>query len=155
MRGLVTAGRSVGLVSGSAGLIIERAPGLPGLPEAGIAHSALAGHSQTLPPPPVRVRTFCPPASFVLAGSSRRVGGVHMQRPQRRVSAARTNDVDTDERRERIIDEGAGGLFGLVEDGQGPAPARSSRAMAVLATTVRFPRASKWAQRWCRRRLAC
>jgi hypothetical protein len=31
-----------------------------------------------------------------------------MQRPQRRVSAARTNDVDADERRERIIDEGAG-----------------------------------------------
>jgi hypothetical protein len=45
---------------------------------------------------------------FVLAGSSRRVGGVTMQRPQRRVSGARTNDVDTDERRETIIDEGAG-----------------------------------------------
>ena len=41
-----------------------------------------------------------------------------MQRPQRRVSAARTNDVDTDERREMIVDEGAGGLFGLVENGQ-------------------------------------
>jgi hypothetical protein len=37
-----------------------------------------------------------------------RGGGVNMQRPQRRVSAARTNDVDTDERRETIIDEGAG-----------------------------------------------
>jgi hypothetical protein len=45
---------------------------------------------------------------FVLAGSSRRVGGVNMQRPQRSVSGARTNDVDTDERRETIIDEGAG-----------------------------------------------
>jgi hypothetical protein len=117
MRGLGTAGRSVRLVSGSAGLIIERAPGLPGLPEAGIAHSALAGHSQTLPSPPVRVRTFCPLA-FVLAGSSRRVGGVNMQRPQRSVSGARTNDVDTDERRETIIDEGAGACSISVENGQ-------------------------------------
>jgi hypothetical protein len=33
-----------------------------------------------------------------------------MQRPQQRVSAARTNDVDTDERRERIIDEGVGAV---------------------------------------------
>jgi hypothetical protein len=54
---------------------------------------------------------------FVLAGSSRRVGGVNMQRPQRRVSAARTNDVDTDERREMIVDEGAG-AGSSVENGQ-------------------------------------
>jgi hypothetical protein len=54
---------------------------------------------------------------FVLAGSSRRVGGANMQRPQRRVSAARTNDVDTDERREMIIDEGAGPARS-VENGQ-------------------------------------
>jgi hypothetical protein len=105
-------------VSGSAGLIIERAPDLPeALPAAGVAHSALAGHSQTLPSPPVRVRTFCPLA-FVLAGSSRRVGGVNMQRPQRSVSGARTNDVDTDERRETIIDEGAGACSISVENGQ-------------------------------------
>ena len=64
-----------------------------GLPElVGVAHSALAGHSQTLPSPPVRVRTFWP-LLFVLAGSSRRVGGVNMQRPQRSASGARTNDV--------------------------------------------------------------
>jgi hypothetical protein len=59
----------------------------------------------------VRIRTFLP-FSFVLADSSRRVGGVNMQRPQRRVSAARTNDVDADERHERIVDEGTG-LFRL------------------------------------------
>jgi hypothetical protein len=44
-----------------------------------------------------------------------------MQRPQRRVSAARTNDVDTDERRETIIGEGrAAGesVDPVVEDGQ-------------------------------------
>ena len=40
-----------------------------------------------------------------------------MQRPQRSASGARTNDVDTDKRRETIINEGAGG-FRLVENGQ-------------------------------------
>ena len=103
-------------MSGSAGLNIERAPGLPEpLLEAGLLivrsrvtrrrcrhHLGVSGRSAPLP--------------FVLAGSSRCVGGVNMQRPQRRVSAARTNDVDIDERRERIIDEGAGGW--LVENGQ-------------------------------------
>jgi hypothetical protein len=42
-----------------------------------------------------------------------------MQRPQRRVSAARTNDVDTDQRCETIIDEGLGDPCRLsVQDGQ-------------------------------------
>jgi hypothetical protein len=40
-----------------------------------------------------------------------------MQRPQRSASGARTNDVDTDERRETIINEGAR-LLRLVENGQ-------------------------------------
>ena len=39
-----------------------------------------------------------------------------MQRPQR--SAARTNDVDTDERRETINDGGNAGSQLSVEDGQ-------------------------------------
>jgi hypothetical protein len=41
-----------------------------------------------------------------------------MQRPQRSVSGARTNDVDTDERREMINDGGKRGIQLLVEDGQ-------------------------------------
>ena len=41
-----------------------------------------------------------------------------MQRPQRSASGARTNDVDTDERRETIIDEGCGACSLLVENGQ-------------------------------------
>ena len=45
-----------------------------------------------------------------------------MQRPQRSVSGARTNDVDTDERRETIIAKVRGQLIS-VEDGQRPAPA--------------------------------
>ena len=40
-----------------------------------------------------------------------------MQRPQRSASGARTNDVDTDKRRETIINEGAR-LLRLVENGQ-------------------------------------
>jgi hypothetical protein len=40
-----------------------------------------------------------------------------MQRPQRSVSGARTNDVDTDKRRETINDGGKG-VVQLVEDGQ-------------------------------------
>ena len=69
-----------------------------------------SGHSQAL--------------AFVLATLSRRVGGVSMQRPQRRVSAARTNDVDTDERRDTIIGEGQGptnlgeSVGPVLEDGQ-------------------------------------
>jgi hypothetical protein len=38
-------------------------------------------------------------------------------------SAARTNDVDTDKRRETINDGGKRGSLQSVEDGQGPAPA--------------------------------
>ena len=45
------------------------------------------------------------------------VGGVNMQRPQRSVGGARTNDVDTDKRRETINDGGRAG-FGSVQDGQ-------------------------------------
>ena len=40
-----------------------------------------------------------------------------MQRPQRSVSGARTNDVDTDKRRETINDGGKGPNLS-VEDGQ-------------------------------------
>jgi hypothetical protein len=41
-----------------------------------------------------------------------------MQRPQRSVSGARTNDVDTDERRETINGGGKGESLRSVEDGQ-------------------------------------
>ena len=76
-----------------------------------------------------------------------------MQRPQRSVSGARTNDVDTDERRETINDGGkrGGQSSRTASDQHQPA---SSRAIAVLATTARFPRASKLAHRRCRRRFA-
>ena len=44
--------------------------------------------------------------SSVPAGTSRRAGGVNVQRPQRSVSGARTNDVDTDKRRKTINNGG-------------------------------------------------
>ena len=114
MRGLVTAGRLVRLVSGSAGLSSS-------------VHLACRSWSGLLIVRSRVTRRRCrrhlracpdvlPLSPFVLAGSSRRVGGVNMQRPQRSVSGARTNDVDLDERRETIIDEGAGGVRS-VEDG--------------------------------------
>jgi hypothetical protein len=62
-----------------------------------------------------------------------------MQRPQRSVSGARTNDVDTDERRETINDGGKGkyrySQSRTASDQHQPA---SSRATAVLATTARL-----------------
>jgi hypothetical protein len=58
------------------GLEIERAPWR-------VAHRAFAGRSQALPSPPVLVRASLSPLVCVLAITSRCVGGVTMQRPQR------------------------------------------------------------------------
>jgi hypothetical protein len=58
------------------GLDIERAPWR-------VAHRAFAGRSQALPSPPVLIRASLSPLFSVLAITSRRVGGVNMQRPQR------------------------------------------------------------------------
>ena len=71
-----------------------------------------------------------------------------MQRPQRSVSGARTNDVDTDKRRETINDGREGGnqlrQSRTASDQHQPA---NSRAIAVLATTARLRRTSKETQR--------
>jgi hypothetical protein len=69
-------------------------------------------------------------------------------------SAARTNDVDTDKRRETINDAGKAHLVSQSRTASDQHQPASSRAMAVLAITGSLCRASNAAQRACRRRFA-
>ena len=76
--------------------LLSSAADLP--PGTGTSDQPLPGPAPTtLPPPPA---ALTPPGARVAATPRRRAGGVNVQRPQR--ASARTNDIDTDQRRRSL-----------------------------------------------------
>ncbi len=80
----------------SGATLVSSAADLP--PGIGTSDQPLPGPAPTTLPPPPAVPTT--PAARAAATSRRRARGVNVQRPQR--ASARTNDVDTDQRRRSL-----------------------------------------------------
>jgi transposase len=84
----------------SGATLLSSAADLP--PGIGTSDQPLPGPAlATLPPPAAARATLRPGAAAI---SRRRAGGVNVQRPQR--ASARTNDVDTDQRRRKLDSAG-------------------------------------------------
>jgi hypothetical protein len=88
--------RQAGPGGHSGATLLSSAADLP--PGIGTSDQPLPGPApKKLPPPPAALPT---PAARAAATSRRRAGGVNVQRPQR--ASARTNDIDTDQRRRSL-----------------------------------------------------